>query len=78
MSASRQTEQRRQQCIQDAIARVVGDAAAERLMAVHAEYPYPGEAEPESPVLKVRRLSLSAEGRARLAKARTWADVENI
>ena len=78
MSASRQTEQRRRQCIRDAIADVVGDEAAERLMAASANYPHPGEAEPESPVLKVRRLSLSTEGRARLAEARTWGDVENI
>lgn len=78
MSAARQTEQRRRKCIRDAIARVVGDEAAERLMDASADYPYPGEAEPESPVLKARRLSLSTEGRARLAEARTWADVENI
>lgn len=80
MSKARQTEERRENYIQAAIADIEGKAKAEYLMERQREIPHPLELEqpPANAYWKVERLSLSSRGRQKLAKVKTWRDVEAI
>lgn len=80
MSRARETEDRREKLVQAAVAEIVGETEAEYLMDRLRTTPYPLERNPTSGNVyrKVERLSLNAKGRARLAKAKTWSDVEKI
>ncbi len=80
MSRARETEERREKLVQAAVAEIVGDSEAEYLMDRLRTTPYPLERgpTPANAYTKVERLSLTAKGRARLTKAKTWGDVEKI
>ena len=80
MSRARETEERREKLVQAAVAEIVGEKDAEYLMDRLRETPYPLERNQPSASAyrKVEKLSLSAKGRARLANAKTWSDVEKI
>ena len=80
LSRARETEERRENLVQSAVARIVGEKEAEYLMDRLGETPHPLERNrPSASVYgKVERLSLTAKGRARLASAKTWSDVEKV
>jgi len=81
VSAARETENRRIACIETALAQAVGPARAAHLMQVAEAYDEECAQQPvelESAVAKIRRLRKSEQGRERLKRAKTFADVEHV
>ncbi len=80
VSRARKTEERRENLIQAAVAEVVGETEAKRLMRCLQNTPHPMERDPETlnAYWKIERLSLTASGREQLTKIKQWSDLESI